>query len=723
MTPTATSTPTATPTPGRTSTATATATATTTATSRPTLLAISGVIFEDVGYTGGPGRDLDAAEGTGVAGARVELYNQAGALIDTEMSDADGSYSFQSLASGGYTVRVVNASVRSSRPSALDGLIPVQTFGSRAPAGVAVAVPNQVGGQDPARADAGNGVSQLADLNTASTVAQSVALVTLGAASVNELDFGYSFNLIVNTNDAGQGSLRQFILNSNALDQSDADRAYFMIPVPADPLGRPADPNVVAGRAVISLESALPAITGDATWLDGTTQTSLVGDTNPGLLGIGGVVGTDDLELPQVSRPEIELAATGPISNGLTIHGEGALVRGLAISGFTEANLLLEDAVRATVEENVIGTGALGFSYPGADYSPGNGIVLDSAFNNQIQMNLIGFHGRSGLAISFSAGNEVRANEIRANDQLDRGIYDGIDEYDGSFGNSTIGNLIVDNGATGVDANISHTIQNNTIVGNGVSRTSVETPGLRLRGDGSLVERNVIRANYGAGILVQNTAQQNRIIRNAIFDNGEINSRDGDAATGQIGIDLVGVGEDNSAGTPPFVTLNDPGGGDSGGNNLLNTPILTSALISGSELELSGFLSTGQVIELFIAEPDPGRFGEGATYLLTLTEGCAEIGPECAALDLDAGTGSYGPDPINGIAQGSDNASRFRFRLSLADLPGVGPETALTATSSVSSHTSEFSAVVIVGQAEEGQKRPDVATQNLALQHRGVLRF
>ena len=51
-------------------------------------------------------------------------------------------------------------------------------------------------------------------------------------------------------------------------------------------------------------------------------------------------------------------------------------------------------------------------------------------------------------------------------------------------------------------------------------------------------------------------------------------------------------------------------------------------------MTLTGFARPGSVIEFFIAAPDPSGFGEGKTYIVTLTEGSVD--------DIDATTGSYG---------------------------------------------------------------------------------
>ena len=75
----------------------------------------------------------------------------------------------------------------------------------------------------------------------------------------------------------------------------------------------------------------------------------------------------------------------------------------------------------------------------------------------------------------------------------------------------------------------------------------------------------------------------------------------------------------------------------------------------GTELSLAGFARPNSAIELYIAQADPTGFGEGLTYLGTLTEG--------SPADLDTTTGIYGPANINGLAQGTDNTNRFSFRI------------------------------------------------------------
>ena len=102
------------------------------------------------------------------------------------------------------------------------------------------------------------------------------------------------------------------------------------------------------------------------------------------------------------------------------------------------------------------------------------------------------------------------------------------------------------------------------------------------------------------------------------------------------------------------MTINDNGDSDTGPNGLRNYPVIASASLIGTELSLTGFARPGSAIELYIAQADPTGFGEGLTYLGTLTEG-SPGGPRCDHRHLR-------PANINGLAQGTDNTNRFSFR-------------------------------------------------------------
>jgi hypothetical protein len=62
-----------------------------------------------------------------------------------------------------------------------------------------------------------------------------------------------------------------------------------------------------ANTALIQFAAALPAMTDSATKIDGRTQTLNISNSNLGQIGSGGTVGTDNLPLTKVNRPEITL--------------------------------------------------------------------------------------------------------------------------------------------------------------------------------------------------------------------------------------------------------------------------------------------------------------------------------------------------------------------------------------------------------------------------------
>ena len=127
----------------------------------------TGIVFEDVNYGGGPGRNRASAGGIPIPNATVELYDGGGSLVTSTTTNAAGRYVFAGMANGSYTIRVVNNTVRSTRPggAACTTCIPVQTFKTDYIASIVVEDPNSVGGEDPSGTDPGPGT-----LNNAQSV-------------------------------------------------------------------------------------------------------------------------------------------------------------------------------------------------------------------------------------------------------------------------------------------------------------------------------------------------------------------------------------------------------------------------------------------------------------------------------------------------------------------------------------------------------------------------
>ncbi|MDQ2977360.1 MAG: right-handed parallel beta-helix repeat-containing protein, partial [Acidobacteriota bacterium] len=667
---------------------------------------VSGTVFEDVNYGGGSGRSLASSSGSARSNARVELYDAIGNFVSSTTTNGSGVYTFSGLIAGSYTVRVVNSTVTSSRTGYVATLIPVQTFRTDATTGNAVADTNRVGGEVPNKADAASNTTNatLASLTTASTTAQSITPAIVSIANITGVDFGFNFDTVVNINDAGQGSLRQFITNSNALGNGGLAQAgltfgeentIFMISDGLAHSGLRAGlaNQLTGGVAIITPASLLPAITDASTSINGTTQTTDVGNTNSGTLGVGGQVGIDNLSLSTVARPEIQVVDNSGVLIGIDVQANNVTIRGLAIYGFGtsantdgHANIRIGNNFTGTlITENVLGSTATSFTDPGAaTRSIGDNIRSQGGDNGIVRNNLIGFSQGKGFGVeSTSTGWLIENNEIRGN-AITNSFLDGIDIENSSGGATVRGNLIRDNEGVGVDSYLgsgTSVIVNNTIINNGFGpNANVETAGVRLFGVGNTVDRNIITANAGAGVAVTSNSTGNTITRNSIYANGPV--------TGQIGIDLFKATDDITKGTAPFVTPNDAGDVDVGGNDLFNFPVLTTAVLSGGNLTLSGYARPGSAIEFFIAEVDPSGFGEGKTYKVTLTEG--------SGADTDATTGTY-TNPVNGLNQGTDTTNKFSFTIPTPS--GVSAGTILTATGTLGGNTSEFSGNVTVTAA------------------------
>ncbi|NNF62391.1 MAG: hypothetical protein HKN06_13825 [Gammaproteobacteria bacterium] len=522
---------------------------------------VSGTVFEDVNYGGGAGRDLVTAGGVPVPGAVVELYDGAGSfLLSTTAAAPTGQYSF-AVSPGNYQVRVVNDTVDSTRSGATGSEMPVQTFRTDASGGTAIAVTDHVGGEIPAEVDAGtNGSSAtLATLNApAGTEVQSLTPVTVSAANIAAIDFGFNFDLIVNTNDAGQGSLRQFKDNSNALDNAglaqegrpaNNESAIFML---ADGTARPGMNTGYAsqfsgGVATIEPLTLILAFTKPVI-LDATTQP-----------GFGSV-------------PVVELNGINVAGDGFTLNGGNSTLRGWVINRCGSNGVYSAAGGGGNIfDGNYIGTNSTGTA-PSANGA--NGISIRSHPNNTISANLIAGNAGNGLSLldAGSTGNIVRGNYIGVN----------------SAGTP------IPNTLNGIRIAAS---SSNTIGGTGAG------------------EANTIAHNGKHGILLYasgGTPTGTIITANSIHDNT------------LSGIDLSAVASNNGDGPTP-----NNGTKNAGLPNFdIDTPVVTSAILAGSNLTLAGYvgnapgqpLFAGARVEFFASDTDAtDNFGEGERYLDFLT--------------------------------------------------------------------------------------------------------
>ncbi len=619
-TPVPTSVPTDTPTPAPTATYTPTLTLTPTVTDTPTItpvtVQISGRVFHDADYAGGPGAAFGGGD-VGLSGVRVEWYN-GGVFQSPTTTDASGNYAFTVPNTGAFTIRVV-----SSTADGGVGALPEQTYEH-----------DGVSGNGGAGAFGGN--SPTADDTTTAPgagVGDTNVTVTVSGLNVTGVDFGFSYNLIVNTADSGQGTLRQFILNANAI--AGANSSQFSIPT--------SDPNyntLIANAFVIQPATGLPAITNDFTSIDGTTQQSNVGDLRPGLPdvvidGVNTGVNAHGVHL-QASNNTIRNIDIRRFNNGASSgSGIGVMIDGSTDGG--DSNTIAENYL--TLNSNTtVSAGAIGF--------------MGAANNNTVSNNTLTGNFSDGIEFysSGSSGNVITGNTIT---------------YSGDDGAVIRGTSITFSGNTvtfsqqvsSLSCGIilvgvtNSTIANNTFDNNGlmggICLTNIASTG------NTIGPNNVISNHTGPGIYsdVAGSAN-NRFTQNSI------------SANAGIGIDL-----DNND-----VTANDAGDGDTGPNDLMNFPVIYSVTISGGNVTITGEARPGATIEFSEAAADPTGYGEGFSYIGAAVEGSGD--------DTNTATGTV-----------DATANQFTFTFAAGSL-SVGDPVTATATDG-SGNTSEFAQNVL----------------------------
>ncbi|MGX1930851.1 beta strand repeat-containing protein [Flagellimonas sp. 2504JD4-2] len=643
---------------------------------------ITGTVFEDVNYPGGSGRDQATSTGVGVNNTTLEIFDASNNYIESTTTDSNGDYTFGGMADGNYTVRVVNSSVRSSRGGGVGctSCIPVQTYRNYNTSGSFVDVTDEVGGADPSAVDATTGTL---------TGAQTTSAVTIASGGVVGLDFGFNFNTIVNTNEDGQGSLEQFIVNSNNLDETGLDIgansifdpaagediSIFMISTTSDPLGRTADSNFSGGYFDISISNGNPltAITSNKTSIDGRTQTTYSGDTNSGNVGSGGTaIGVSAVALPNYARPEIQVHRNS--GDVFDIQAE-ATIRNLSIYASSNAAIQVNSGT-ANITANLLGVNAQGNNAGNVNFG-----IENLGGNITVDGNYIATNTDNGILVNGGTSSLIQNNHIASNG--DAACDDNINIQGGS-GITIQHNLIENAAASGIDASAISgglTIRENAITASGQDGGNcsgeVKSMGVILAGDNSQLTNNQIYSNGGGGVVVIG-GTGNLISQNSIYANGTL--------AAALGIDL-----DASAGVGDGVTINDSADVDSGPNNLLNFPIISNAYISASNLVVTGWSRPGTTVEFFITDISEGTatagdnqlglttdYGEGQTFLGSAVEGSVS--------DDDGDTTSYSDADGN-----TDNTNAFKFTIPLSISPSAGQF--LTATAMLGNSTSEFAPI------------------------------
>jgi len=400
---------------------------------------VGGTIYHDVD---GDANVVEAGTLT-FSGATVRLYADDGdgivdagdTLIDTATTNGSGAYSFGTYANGTYYVLVDSTTLTSgalyNAPYDASWIWAEQTYGSAGAAqgagflGVSGAL---YGGRD----------ANTSDVAAAITTAEHITRVLLAGADASGVDSGFSFNAVVTTDDGDdvggnrtvQGSLRQFIINSNAIDNT-------------SPFGiQSSNFSIGTGVVTIAPTSALPTIT-DAVILDATTQEGFNTLTN-------------------VPIVELRGDSAGVGVSGLNITAGNSTVRGFVINRFSNVGIDISGTGGNTIAGNYIGTNTAGTASLANDravrITASNGNTVGGT--NVADRNLISGNSREGLLITGAAANNiVRGNYIGTNAAGDAAVgngWEGIQIWNGPTGTliggtaAGAGNLVSGNGRSGI---------------------------------------------------------------------------------------------------------------------------------------------------------------------------------------------------------------------------------------------------------------------------------
>ena len=412
--------------------------------------------------------------------------------------------------------------------------------------------PTMWGARSPASSMPATAPTTLAALTTATTTAQSVTPVTLGATDVTGVDFGFNFNTIVNVNDSGQGSLRQFVLNSNALGN-----------VGLAIQGQPAGQRRVRVHDQRRSGAPGPARRHRQPAQRGGSRRDHARDRSAGHSGRGHVGRRHDPDRERRQHQRGRAGDGGHGRRGWSRAERGGRARGgdprlgdarerAADPGRQRGRARPRDPrfrnrerrgrracrrlprradreQRAGIERDVVhrSRSRRSATRPASTRSGGS--------NGTVRNNLIGFGRVTGVNLNAgTTGWTITGNEIRDNG-MDTADGDGI-TINASSTNTSIGNLITGSSSQGLRRDrgarerrtCSPTTRSRATASESrpASRRARAIT-LRSGATSTVLDRNVIRANYGAGVQVNDGSTGTRMTRNSFALNGTITARNG----------------------------------------------------------------------------------------------------------------------------------------------------------------------------------------------------
>lgn len=532
------------------------------------------------------------------------------------------------------------------------------------------------------------------------------------------IDFGFSYEVIVNTKDVddaptelrfAQGSLRQFILNSNAI--YGMQKSHFRIPKTDSGYvqeNMPSGDKIDVWRIVLSSE--LPVV---------TDPVNLTARTQPGSSSLieGSYVGCDNYRIPDFETPRVEL-----YGNGYTVFNlsaKYAQLEGFSVYMTPYAVFAVGSDNRYLIRDNFIGAYANGTDAPKVFFGVSIGKygvpVIYRNLSAVVKHNIIARALHYGVVVNSGniANATIEENWVRGCG-IEYSVGDGMSlQTNGNLvlhnlieGNSNNGDNSVMDGGAGIELIVwaveqsegLNKVINNSILNNG--RWGVSVLSTYTKAD---ISGNSISGN-GIGIIVSHTSVAN-ITGNCIFNNS------------RVGIDLDTSGNPNGDDVTPNDGQIDP----SHPNNGIDYPVITSALLLDDQLYLEGFIGRedvggspnfgGALVEIYLVRNStkgddllgnnlsqggqlPKSYGEGWIYLgrlLANANGYFSGSLDVSGKGVDPGSLITATATLNGTSEFGPNAPVMRRRNLSASIRVDGME----ATVSVTAHEFRHHNVIV----------------------------
>lgn len=442
--------------------------------------------------------------------------------------------------------------------------------------------------------------------------------------------------VVTNTNDSGAGSLRQAITDAQATAALDV--IEFNIPgagvhtlVPMSPYPTMTKQTVIdgstqpgyAGMPLIEIDGTNIPSWGSGFYFSNNSNCEVKGMCihSCQARGIYMINGTN-MKVTDciVGMDPTGTIAKGNVGLGISFSGNGIVVSGCIVTNNNGGGFQNINGQNITIDNNIFGldvTGTIAHPFGTSIH----GVEVRAADNVVISNNIISGNSGHGIFTSGTGTNlQILNNKIGSDVSGDVDLGNVVDGINLSVYSPVwiSGNIIGGNGRYGLSAagNNAMSVYSNFI---GVSANSVDigndNSGIYLQdqgtntfngsyiGDGTIANANSIAYNGKTttdadGVSLRQIVNAKiPICGNNIYANSD------------LGIDLAVNG----------VTMNDTGDGDSGANNLVNFPVINSAVNSNLKVDFDLDVPAGNyVMEVFgipAGSEDPSGYGEGNQYL------------------------------------------------------------------------------------------------------------